>query len=65
MEMAYLTPPFGINLFYMKGIVPPGVTMGDIYRSVPPFLMLQLLGLTIVVLVPEIVTFLPNLIFSF
>ncbi len=65
MEMAYLTPPFGINLFYMKGIAPPGVTMGDIYRSVPPFLALQLLGLTIVVLVPEIVTFLPNLIFSF
>ena len=33
MEMGYLTPPFGFNLFYMKAIAPPGVTMGDIYRS--------------------------------
>ena len=65
MELAYLTPPFGINLFYMKGIAPQGTTMGDIYRSVPPFLLLQLLGLAIVAAVPEIVTFLPDLIFAF
>jgi tripartite ATP-independent transporter DctM subunit len=64
MEMAYLTPPFGINLFYMKGLVPPGITMGDIYRSVIPFVLLQLLGLVIVAAVPPIATFLPNLLFG-
>ena len=64
MEMSYLTPPFGVNLFYMKGIVPPGITTADIYRSVTPFLLLQLTGLIILALVPEIVTFLPNLIFG-
>jgi len=64
MEMAYLTPPFGINLFYMKGLVPPGITMGDIYRSVVPFVLLQLLGLVIVAAVPPIATFLPNLLFG-
>jgi len=60
MEMGFLTPPFGINLFYMKGIVPEGITMGDIYRSIIPFVFLQLIGLIMVMLIPEIATFLPN-----
>ena len=64
MEMAFLTPPFGFNLFYMKAIVPAGVTMGDIYRSVIPFILLQLLGLIMVATVPQIATFLPDLIFG-
>jgi len=64
MEMGFLTPPFGVNLFYMKGIVPEGVTMGDIYRSVVPFVLLQLTGLVIVILVPGIATLIPNLIFA-
>jgi tripartite ATP-independent transporter DctM subunit len=64
MEMAYLTPPFGINLFYMKGIAPTGVTMKDIYRAIIPFVLLQLVGLIIVMLIPEIATFLPRLIFG-
>ena len=63
MEMAYLTPPFGVNLFYMKGIAPPGVTTTDIYRSIIPFVSLQLLGLIILIIVPQIITFLPNLLF--
>src|SRR5690606_9057900 len=37
MEIGYMTPPFGFNLFYLKGIVPPGITMADIYRSVIPY----------------------------
>jgi len=61
MEMGFLTPPFGVNLFYMKGIVPEGITMGDIYRSIVPFVFLQLTGLIIVMLVPKIALFLPNL----
>ena len=64
MQMAYLTPPFGYNLFYMKGVVPPGISMGDIYRSVIPFVILQGTGLAIVMIFPQIVLWLPNLLFG-
>jgi len=64
MEMAYLTPPFGFNLFYMKGVVPQGITMVDIYKSAIPFVILQAIGLIIIILVPPIATWLPNLIFG-
>lgn len=64
MEMAFLTPPFGVNLFYMRVVVPPGITMGDIYRSVIPFVLLQLTGLAIVMLIPKIALLLPSLIFG-
>lgn len=60
MEMAYLTPPVGFNLFYMKSIAPEGVTMGDIYRSIVPFVMLQAFGLALCVLFPQICLWLPN-----
>jgi len=63
MEMAYLTPPFGYNLFYMKGIVPPEITIGDIYRSVIPFVALQAVALGIAMVFPKLVTFLPDLLF--
>ena len=64
MEMAYLTPPFGFNLFYMKAIVPPDVTMVDIYKSVTPFVLLQVLCLVLLVLFPEIVLWLPSIIIN-
>jgi len=64
MEMGFLTPPFGINLFYMKGVVPPEVSLGDIYRSVTPFVALQLVGLIIVMAFPQIAVWLPNMIFG-
>ena len=67
MQMAYLTPPFGYNLFYMKGITPiaaPGTTMGDIYRSVWPFVIVQGIALALVMLFPQLALWLPNLIFS-
>ncbi len=53
MEMAYLTPPFGFNLFYMKAVVPSNISMGDIIRSVIPFVGIQALLLIIVILFPE------------
>jgi len=53
-----------VNLFYMKGIVPPGITTTDIYRSITPFLLLQLTGLIILMLVPEIILSLPNYLFG-
>lgn len=64
MEMAFLTPPFGGNLFYMKGIAPSSVSMLDIYRSVTPFVLLQMLGLVIIIIFPQIALFIPNLIFA-
>lgn len=60
MQMAYLTPPFGFVLFYMKGVVPPGVSMGDIYKSVWPFIGLQALCLILIMIFPEIVLWLPS-----
>ena len=61
MQMAYLTPPFGFVLFYMKGVVPEGISMGDIYKSVWPFIGLQTLCLIIIMVFPEIVLWLPSL----
>jgi len=60
MEMAYLTPPFGFNLFYMKAVVPPSVSMMDIYKSAVPFVALQMVGLILCMIFPEIITWLPN-----
>jgi tripartite ATP-independent transporter DctM subunit len=60
MEMGYLTPPFGFNLFYMKAIAPPGITMSDIYESIVPFVGLQALGLIIVIIFPEVALWLPQ-----
>lgn len=60
MEMAYLTPPFGFNLFYMRGVAPPSVTMADIYRGVVPFVAMQAVGLGLMMAFPEIITSLPR-----
>jgi tripartite ATP-independent transporter DctM subunit len=64
MEIGFLTPPFGYNLFYLKGVAPPDVSMLDIYRSIVPFVVLMIAGLIICILLPEIVLFLPNLLFN-
>ncbi|WP_286221476.1 TRAP transporter large permease [Marinobacter apostichopi] len=63
MEIGYMTPPFGFNLFYLKGIVPPGITMGDIYRSIVPFVLVEIVGLGLIMAFPEIATWLPDLFF--
>ncbi|MEL0622903.1 TRAP transporter large permease subunit [Marinomonas arenicola] len=59
-EIAVQTPPYGFALFYLKGIAPPGITMLDIYKSITPFVLLKLLVLIIVMMFPELVTWLPN-----
>src|SRR3546814_7149702 len=56
MEIAYLTPPFGFNLFYMKAVVPPGVTMWDIYKSALPLILLMIFVLLILLIFPGIIT---------
>jgi len=64
MEIGYMTPPFGFNLFYMKGLVPPGISMGDIYRSSIPYTLVSLVGLAIVMVFPKIATWLPQVFFG-
>jgi len=60
-QMDYITPPFGYTLFYLKGVAPEGVTMGDIYRSVIPFVIIQAIGLAICMIFPQIILWLPNM----
>ncbi|MFC1903947.1 TRAP transporter large permease subunit [Chloroflexota bacterium] len=64
MQMAYLTPPFGLTLFYMRGIAPPGVTLMDIYRSVVPFVGIQLIVLILVLFFPQLSLWLPDVVFG-
>jgi tripartite ATP-independent transporter DctM subunit len=64
MQMAYLTPPFGYCLFLMKGVCPPDISMGDIYRSVWPFVIIQGFGLATIMVFPQIVLWLPHLVFG-
>jgi tripartite ATP-independent transporter DctM subunit len=60
LQSAFLTPPFGFALFYMKATVPPSVTMMHIYRGIVPFVALQMLALTICIIWPEIILWLPR-----
>jgi len=63
-QTGYLTPPFGTMLFLIKGIAPKEVTMNDIYRSIVPFVVTQLVCLALCIIFPKIVTWLPNLLFN-
>ncbi|MBF1801916.1 TRAP transporter large permease [Alloalcanivorax profundimaris] len=63
MEIGYMTPPFGFNLFYLKGVVPPNITMKDIYVSVIPFVLVEVVGIALIMMFPEIATYLPDLFF--
>ncbi len=60
MQISYISPPFGPAAFYLKGAAPPGITMGDIFRSVWPFIGIQLLALLTLVAFPEIALWLPR-----
>jgi tripartite ATP-independent transporter DctM subunit len=60
LQTSFLTPPFGFTLFYMKGTVPPSITMAHIYRGIVPFVVLQVIGLALVMAAPEIALWLPR-----
>ncbi len=64
MEIAIQTPPYGFALFYLKGVAPPDITMMDIYKSIGPFLTIKFLVLILCMALPDIVTWLPNLLFN-
>jgi tripartite ATP-independent transporter DctM subunit len=59
-QIAYMTPPFGYNLFLMRAMAPPDVTLTDIYRSIIPFVLVMTLGLAIVMIFPQIALWLPE-----
>jgi tripartite ATP-independent transporter DctM subunit len=61
MQIAFLSPPFGMALFYLKGVTPPEISMTDIIRSVWPFIILQVIGLVLLMIFPWIATWLPGL----
>ena len=63
-QIAYMTPPFGYNLFLMKAMAPPEVSLGDIYRSIVPFVIIMSIGLAILIVFPQISIWLPNLYFG-
>ncbi len=61
MSIANLSPPFGIELFVMKGVAPPETTMGDIYRASVPFIIMEALVILLVIIYPPVATWLPGL----
>ena len=63
-QIAYMTPPFGYNLFLMRAMAPPEIGMRDIYISIVPFVIVMAFALAIVMIFPEIALWLPNLIYD-
>ena len=59
-QIAYMTPPFGYNLFLMRAMAPPEITLHDIYRSIIPFVGVMILALTLVMIFPEIALWFPG-----
>jgi len=62
LQTSFLTPPFGFALFYLKAVAPPTISIGIIYRGIIPFVILQLIVLTLLTIYPQIILWLPNLI---
>jgi tripartite ATP-independent transporter DctM subunit len=63
-QIAYMTPPFGYNLFLMRAMAPPEITLRDIYGSILPFVLVMVLALTLVILFPEIALWLPGWVYG-
>ena len=60
LQTSFLTPPFGFALFFLKGVAPEGITTKHIYKGVIPYVVIQLIGLTLLIMYPEIVLWLPK-----
>jgi len=63
-QIAYMTPPFGYNLFLMRAMAPPEISIHDIYRSIIPFVGVMILALAIVTIFPQIALWLPNYVYG-
>lgn len=64
LQTSFLTPPFGFAIFYLKSVIPKNINTVDIYKGVIPFIIIQLITIIIIVIIPEITTWLPNKLFS-
>ncbi len=64
LQTSFLTPPFGFSLFYLRGVAPKEVKTEDIYLGVMPFIVIQVLGLSLIWIFPQIVLWFPNLLFK-
>ena len=63
-QIAYMTPPFGYNLFLMRAMAPPEITLADIYRSIFPFVLVMTLALALVMIFPQIALWLPGQVYA-
>jgi TRAP-type mannitol/chloroaromatic compound transport system permease large subunit len=63
-QTSFLTPPVGYALFYVKGVCPPEIKMAHVYRGVIPFVILQLIAVSIVFVWPSIATWLPAYVYG-
>jgi TRAP-type mannitol/chloroaromatic compound transport system permease large subunit len=63
-QIAYMTPPFGYNLFLMRAMAPPEITIRDIYRSIIPFVGVMVLALAVVMIFPQIALWLPDYVYG-
>jgi len=63
-QIAYMTPPFGYNLFLMRAMAPPEITLIDIYRSIVPFVLVMVLGLIVIMAFPQIALWLPEVLYN-
>jgi tripartite ATP-independent transporter DctM subunit len=63
LQTSFLTPPFGFALFYYRSVAPPNITTGDIYRSIVPFVMIQIVAIIALALFPPLATWLPGVLF--
>jgi TRAP-type mannitol/chloroaromatic compound transport system permease large subunit len=61
LQTSFLTPPFGFSLFYLKAVAPPEVRIQDIYSGIIPFVLLQVITIIVLIAIPELVTWLPDL----
>jgi TRAP-type mannitol/chloroaromatic compound transport system permease large subunit len=64
LQTSFLTPPFGFALFYLRGVAPPELSTGQIYRGVAPFIAIQHFALLVLALIPELATWLPQRIYG-
>ncbi len=63
-QIAYMTPPFGYNLFLMRAMAPPQIQLGDIYRSIVPFVLVMTLALALVMVFPDVALWLPDYVYG-
>jgi tripartite ATP-independent transporter DctM subunit len=64
MQVAFLSPPFGYSLFYLKSVAPPQISMAMIFRAAMPFIALQILGMTLCIIFPQIILWLPDVLYA-